>query len=116
VGITLPISLVSFSKIGELNGLVEPIIKARGVDGTAILRQKMDFILIGTIADQGIDLSQTSRRYMRRLARKKAHLLPESYTALGKPVAWAKHGGAWPLITPRIFIRFGRRNMAILDW
>ena len=55
--ITLPILSVSFSKIGELNGLVEPIIKARGVDGNAILRQKLDFILIGTIADQGIELS-----------------------------------------------------------
>ena len=93
MGITLPISLVSFSKIEELNGLVEPIIKARDVDGTVILRQKMDFILIDTIADQGLDLSQTSRRDMRRLARKNAHLLPESYTTLSKLVASAEHGG-----------------------
>ena len=93
MGITLPIPLISFSNIEELNGLVEPIIKARGVDGTAILRQKIDFILIDTIADQGIDLSQTSRRDMRRLARKNAHLLPESYTALSKLVVSAKHGG-----------------------
>lgn len=104
------------AKFLEYNDLVEPVVKARGVDGAAILKQKMDFILIDTIADQGIDLSQTSRRDVRRLARENAHLLPESYTALSKPVAWAKHGGAWPLITPRIFIRFGRRNMAILDW
>ena len=51
------------------------IIKARGVDGTVILRQKMEFILIDTIADQGIDLSQTSRCDMRRSARENAHLL-----------------------------------------
>ena len=93
MGITLLISIVRLSKIEELNGLVKPIIKARGVDGTAILRQKIDFILIDTTADPGIDLSQTSRRDMRRLARKNAHLLPESYTALSKLVASAEHGG-----------------------
>ena len=63
------------AKFLEYNDLVEPIIKARGVDGTAILRQKMEFILIDTIADQGIDLSQTSRCDMRRSARENAHLL-----------------------------------------
>ena len=87
------------AKFLEYNDLVEPVVKARGVDGAAILKQKMDFILIDTIADQGIDLSQTSRRDVRRLARENAHLLPESYTALSKLVAWAEHGGAWPTIT-----------------
>ena len=87
------------AKFLEYNDLVEPIVKARGVDAAAILRQKMDFILIDTIADQGIDLSQTSRRDMRRLARENAHLLPDSYTALGQLVTWAEHGGEWPSIT-----------------
>ncbi|MFT5785144.1 MAG: hypothetical protein ACI9KK_000489 [Ascidiaceihabitans sp.] len=87
------------AKFLEYNDLVEPIVKARGVDATAILRQKMDFILIDIIADQGIDLSQTSRRDMRRLARENAHLLPEAYTALGQLVTWAEHGGKWPSIT-----------------
>jgi hypothetical protein len=71
------------AKFLDCNNLVEPIVKARGVDVTAILRQKMDFILIDTIADQGVDLSQTSRRDMRRLARENAHLLSDAYTALG---------------------------------
>jgi hypothetical protein len=87
------------AKFLEYNDLVEPIVKARGVDAAAILRQKMDFILIDTIADQGIDLSQTSRRDMRRLARENAHLLPDAYTALSKLVTWAEHGGKWPSIT-----------------
>lgn len=87
------------AKFLEYNDLVEPIVKARGVDAAAILRQRMDFILIDTIADQNIDLRGTSRRDMRRLARENAHLLPEEYTALGKLVAWAEHGGTWPSIT-----------------
>ena len=45
------------AKFLEYNDLVEPVVKARGADGAAILKQKMDFILIDTIADQGIDLS-----------------------------------------------------------
>ena len=59
----------------------------------------MDFVLIDTIADQGIDLSQTTPCDMRRLARENAHLLRDAYTALGRLVAWAEHGGAWPSIT-----------------
>ena len=87
------------AKFLDYNNLVEPIVKARGVDATAILRQKMDFILIDTIADQGVDLSQTSRRDMRRLARENAHLLSDAYTALGPLVTWSEHGGKWPIIT-----------------
>ena len=79
-------------------GMVEPIVKARGVDAAAILRQKMDFILIDAVAGTGVDLSNTTRRDMRRLAREHSHLVPESYKALGQLVNWAEHGGAWPKI------------------
>lgn len=40
----------------EVNELVEPIIKARGVDGAAILRQKMDFILVDAATTQGVEI------------------------------------------------------------
>ena len=82
----------------EDNGMVEPIVKARGVDASAILRQKMDFILIDAVAGKGVDLSGTTRRDMRRLAREHSGLVPESYKALGQLVNWAEHGGAWPKI------------------
>ena len=40
----------------DLNGLVEPIVKARGIDAAAILRQKMDFVLVDALSDAGVDL------------------------------------------------------------
>ena len=42
------------AKFLELNDLVEPIAKARGIDAGAILRQKMDFILVDALAGQGV--------------------------------------------------------------
>jgi len=81
------------------NRLVEPIVTARGVDAAAILRQKMDFILIDAVADTGADLAQRSRSEMRRLARAYAHLLPEEFHGLAALVRWAEDGGTWPKIT-----------------
>ena len=48
----------------EMNDLVEPVIKARGVDGAAILRQKMDFILVDAATTKGIR-NQAGRRISR---------------------------------------------------
>ena len=87
------------AKFFDLNGLVEPIVKARGVDAAAILRQKMDFILVDAVADQGVDLAGATRADMRRLARANARLLPEEFHALAALVNWAEHGGVWPRIS-----------------
>ncbi|WP_339768482.1 DUF6638 family protein [uncultured Pseudosulfitobacter sp.] len=83
----------------ELNGLAEPIVAARGIDSAAILRQKMDFILVDAVTSAGVDLSGTTRADMRRLARNHAQHLPEEFHALASLVNWAENGGAWPRIT-----------------
>lgn len=88
----------NIAKFLSLNDLVEPIVKARGVDAAAILRQKMDFILIDAIADVATDLKQRSRPEMRRLARTYADLLPQEFHALAALVNWAENGGDWPRI------------------
>src|SRR6056297_1074171 len=67
----------------ESNNLVEPIVKARGIDAAAILRQKMDFLLVDALAETGVALAGRSRAEMRRLA------------AL---LNWAEAGGPWPTI------------------
>ncbi|MEJ2020342.1 MAG: hypothetical protein P8X51_19400, partial [Maritimibacter sp.] len=57
---TLPIHSLDISMRNRIaafldrNNLVEQIIKARGVDGAAILRQKMDFILVDTATTLGV--------------------------------------------------------------
>ncbi|WP_299685503.1 DUF6638 family protein [uncultured Tateyamaria sp.] len=87
------------AKFFEYNDLVEPIVKARGIDGAAILRQKMDFILISTVAQAGVDLTGTTRRDMRMLTRRHHDILPDEFHALADLVNWAEHGGSWPRIS-----------------
>ena len=82
----------------EENGLTEPIVKARGVDSAAILRQKMDFILVDAVADQGVDLTGMTRADMRRLARAHSDKLPQEFHTLAALVNWAENGGSWPRI------------------
>ena len=87
------------AKFLDLNGLTEPIVKARGINAAAILRQKMDFILVDAVADQDVDLTGATRADMRRLARQHGDLLPPEFHALAALVNWAENGGAWPRIT-----------------
>ena len=87
------------AKFLEYNDLTESIVKARGINGAAILRQKMDFILVSAVTGAGVDLAGTTRRDMRMLARRHSDLLPDEFHALGDLVNWAENGGKWPRIT-----------------
>lgn len=87
------------AKFLDYNDLVEPIVKARGIDGAAILRQKMDFILVSAVTEAGVDLNGTTRRDMRTLARHHSDLLPDEFHGLADLVNWAENGGPWPRIT-----------------
>jgi hypothetical protein len=79
--------------------LVEPIIKARGIDAAAILRQKMDFIVIDAAQESGVDLAGASRRDIRSLARRHAKDLPEEFHGLAALLRWAEEDAPWPKIT-----------------
>ena len=87
------------AKFFEYNGLTEAITEARGINAAAILRQKMDFILVDAVADQGVDLTGATRADMRRLARDHGDKLPAEFHALAALVNWAENGGAWPRIS-----------------
>ncbi len=87
------------AKFLEHNDLVEPIVKARGVNAAAILQQKMDFVVIDTAAGLGLDLEGLSRTDMRRLARQNRDKLPEEFGALNALANWARGGGSWPRIS-----------------
>lgn len=82
----------------DVNDLVEPVIKARGVDGAAILRQKMDFILVDAAANAGIAIDSFDARSLNRLASRMGADLPEEFLKLGALVRWALNGGKWPRI------------------
>ena len=87
------------AKFFQLNGLTETILEARGIKSATILRQKMDFILIDAVADQGVDLTGLTRGDLRRLARQHSDKLPAEFHTLGQLVNWAENGGAFPNIT-----------------
>lgn len=87
------------AKFLELNGLVEPIVRARGMDAAQILQQKMDFIVADVAARQGEDLSRSTPRDMRALARRYGAQLPEAFNGLAALYRWATSGGDWPRIT-----------------
>lgn len=83
----------------DLNGLVEPIVKARGIDAQAILRQKMDFIVVDAAQEAGVDLTGATRRDIRALARQHANRLPPEFHALRDLLMWAEGEGRWPKIS-----------------
>ncbi|OJI95337.1 hypothetical protein LY10_01028 [Planktotalea frisia] len=87
------------AKFLEYNDLAEPIVKARGIDAAAILRQKMDFIVVDVAQESGIDLAGATRRDIRALARRHAQDLPEEFHGLADLLRWAEEGGKWPRIT-----------------
>ena len=81
------------------NDLVEPIVKARGADAAAILRQKMDFMLVDVAATLGQDLKGATRRDLRNIARQLGSALPPAFHGLGDLLRWVETGGKWPRIT-----------------
>jgi hypothetical protein len=83
----------------ELNDLVEPIVRARGIDAASILGQKMDFILVEAAAQLGLDLGHATRNDLRNIARTVGSALPEEFLALAALKRWAEAGGPWPRIS-----------------
>ena len=83
----------------DLNHLVEPIVKARDTDAGAILRQKMDFIVVDAAAETGQDLTGATRRDLRMIARSMGADLPDAYHGLADLNRWVEAKGDWPKIT-----------------
>ncbi|MFW8633576.1 DUF6638 family protein [Cribrihabitans pelagius] len=84
----------------KLNRLAEPVAQARGIDGAAVLRQKMDFIAVSALAEQGVDLSDLPRSGLRRLVARHAQDLPAEYEGLAALLRWAEDGGPRPSMRP----------------
>jgi hypothetical protein len=87
------------AKFLEINDLAEPIVNAPGADAAAILRQKMDFIVVAAAAELGLDIGHGSRRELRSAASAIGSRLPEEFHGLAALLRWVETGGAWPRIT-----------------
>ncbi len=83
----------------ERNELVEPIVKARGMDAAAVLRQKMDFILVDAADALNLDLGDATRTDLRKIAHRLGASLPDEFLALAALLRWVESAGDWPKIT-----------------
>ncbi|WP_112308852.1 DUF6638 family protein [Pseudogemmobacter bohemicus] len=103
---TLPIAQVmDFSHRNHIadwldrNQLVEPVVQARGSGAGAILRQKMDFILVNVADQLGIDIGAARRTELRKLAYRLGEALPQEFLGLAAMLAWTEEAGPWPRIS-----------------
>ncbi len=78
------------------NNLVESITEARGLDASALLRQRLDFILISHAAEAGEALEGLTRQQLRVLHRAHIRGMPEEYHALYDILRWIEQKGRRP--------------------
>lgn len=83
----------------ERNELTEPIINARGMNAAAVIRQKMDFILVEAADALNLDIGDARRTELRQIAQRLGSALPEEFQGLASLLRWIEGGGAWPRIT-----------------
>lgn len=83
----------------ERNGLVEPIVQARGMDAASVLRQKMDFVLVDAADALNLDIGDARRTELRKIAYRLGSSLPDEFLGLAALLAWVEGAGDWPRIT-----------------
>ena len=83
----------------ERNGLVEPIVQARGMDAAGVLRQKMDFILVDAADALNLDIGDARRTELRKIAYRLGDSLPDEFIGLAALLRWVEGAGDWPRIT-----------------
>jgi hypothetical protein len=83
----------------DANGLVEPIVTARGADAAGILQQKIDFLLVEAADRLGLAVGAATRSELRGIAQRLGAQLPEEVRGLAALLRWVEGGGAWPRIT-----------------
>ncbi len=80
------------------NGLVEPIVQARGMDAAAVIRQKMDFVLVDAADALGLEIGDARRTELRKIAYRLGEALPDEFRGLAALLAWVEKAGDWPRI------------------
>ena len=83
----------------ERNQLAEPIVQARGMDAAAVIRQKMDFILVEAADTLGLEIGDARRTELRKIAHQLGASLPMEFQGLAALLRWIEAGGTWPRIT-----------------
>ena len=77
-------------------GLAEPIVSAGNNTAAAIIKQKIDFVIISTAASLGDGLGDLTRQQVRQVGRQYAEQMPPEFHGLMQIWRWAKLDGAAP--------------------
>lgn len=81
------------------NGLAEQVTALGGAATAAVLRQKIDFVLVDAATEARIDPGDGSRAALRRAAaRLDPATLPPELPGLGAMLRYVETGGDWPVI------------------
>lgn len=81
------------------NALAEPIASARGAETAAVLRQRIDFILVDAATRAGLDPGDGTRAALRRAAaRLDPGQMPAELRGLAAILRYVESGGDWPVI------------------
>ena len=81
------------------NGLAEQVTALGGAATAAVLRQKIDFVLVDAATGAGIEPGDGSRAALRRAAaRLDPAALPPELPGLGAILRYVETGGDWPVI------------------
>ena len=83
----------------ERNGLVEPIVQARGMDAASVLRQKMDFVLVDAADALNLEIGDARRTELRKIAYRLGDSLPDEFLGMAALLRWIEGSGDWPRIT-----------------
>ncbi|HEU0220667.1 MAG TPA: DUF6638 family protein [Paracoccaceae bacterium] len=100
------LSLGDSSGVGhalQMNGLIEPLHAARGLDAAALLRERMDLVLVDRLASlpgAPDGLARLSRADLRRLARRHGPDLPPEFETIAAALAALESGRAPPIPGP----------------
>ena len=77
------------------NELVEPIVRARGMDAVAVIRQKLDFILVDSADRLNLDIGDARRTELRKVAFSLGDGLPEKFQGLAALLRRVEGVGDW---------------------
>jgi hypothetical protein len=69
------------------------------MDAAAVLRQKMDFVLVDAADALNLDIGDARRTELRKIAYRLGDSLPDEFLGLAALLRWVEGAGDWPRIT-----------------
>lgn len=83
----------------DVNGLTEPLVTSKNPNAAAIIRQRLNFMIVDAAIDAGDDVANLDNRKLRDLVRRNNRNLPEEFHVLNDLLHWIENNASWPRVT-----------------